>query len=633
MLVQISQRVHEGIRMNQRTDGSRQAQDSGSALRSDLPPSAAGNDRKRYSSGIHCVTIALTIAFAVAASAGIPEPGIFLYGQVVAQGGGVVTNGTIEWTYTPVSSGTEVVVQVDLSPIDLESGLFSYALVIPCQSVVPESALSENTLELPAVSRNYLRSVRFNGVSTAFQGDQQVAISLASRGSRERIDLTNVDVDPPPGAPDGPTPADGAVDVSVSTNFDWDDATNATSYDFYLWLAEGTKPPSPTASDLGVSEYDPPTTLFSGRDYRWQVTAKNSSGSAQSDVWEFTTQGQSDFHSGDSDGDNRFSLRELLREIALFNGDVNGEYSCDDDTVDGFDYGPGVQTCAPHSGDYVGGANFRFDLSELNRMVELFTATEEHEYCADLAGEDGFSPGACGSKRAPATRFARVAEPEPPLVVRYIHGFLRDGEPVIAVTTHIEPPASESLTAFGIQDTLPRNVAKSSKDEGIGKPAVSRYAASRSAIESGWFPMPPSGSSYTYEIDIAGAIDLEALRDTIHGEVLYRLRGHTGEFRIPVTMGTVDTSQDSDGDGISDELEGGGDLDEDGIPNILDTDADGDGIDDQDENEDADGDGVIDALQAPGLPLGSNAFLYLAILLAFAGVLKSLRRSRREEVS
>ncbi|MDT0583637.1 Ig-like domain-containing protein [Brumicola blandensis] len=54
---------------------------------------------------------------------------------------------------------------------------------------------------------------------------------------------------------------------------------------------------------------------------------------------------------------------------------------------------------------------------------------------------------------------------------------------------------------------------------------------------------------------------------------------------------------DSDGDGISDEIEGTGDSDGDGTPDYLDTDSDGDGIPDAEEGaDDTDGDGVPDYL-------------------------------------
>jgi len=75
-----------------------------------------------------------------------------------------------------------------------------------------------------------------------------------------------------------------------------------------------------------------------------------------------------------------------------------------------------------------------------------------------------------------------------------------------------------------------------------------------------------------------------------------------------------DPSQDTDGDGIPDYLEGPGDSDGDAFPDFLDLDSDNDGIDDADEadgdydhdgipnylDEDSDGDGISDADEAPG---------------------------------
>ena len=55
----------------------------------------------------------------------------------------------------------------------------------------------------------------------------------------------------------------------------------------------------------------------------------------------------------------------------------------------------------------------------------------------------------------------------------------------------------------------------------------------------------------------------------------------------------VPSGDDSDGDGIPDDVEGDGDADGDGIPNYLDDDSDGDGLPDADEaTDDVDGDGL-----------------------------------------
>ncbi len=81
--------------------------------------------------------------------------------------------------------------------------------------------------------------------------------------------------------------------------------------------------------------------------------------------------------------------------------------------------------------------------------------------------------------------------------------------------------------------------------------------------------------------------------------------GSTGDSGRPDTNVVIpgcEPDQDTDGDGLADELEGEGDVDGDGVPNFMDTDSDGDGIPDSDEQvggpcsiTDSDGDGEPDS--------------------------------------
>ncbi len=91
-------------------------------------------------------------------------------------------------------------------------------------------------------------------------------------------------------------------------------------------------------------------------------------------------------HSADSDRDWRFSLSEILRVIQIFN---YGSYGCDEDTEDG--YGPGTgkhRNCRPHSADYRI-LDWRIDLSELLRVIQLYNA---RGYIFQEGTEDGFLP-------------------------------------------------------------------------------------------------------------------------------------------------------------------------------------------------------------------------------------------------
>lgn len=111
------------------------------------------------------------------------------------------------------------------------------------------------------------------------------------------------------------------------------------------------------------------------------------------DVWRSV---KGPFHSGDYEKDDVFSLEELLRVIQFYQYGVyqcyvpeewEGEY-----TEDGYDVGPGDQSCAPHSSDYAP-QDWSIDLIELMRLIQLYNMGGYHP-CEDSAAEDGFCPGA-----------------------------------------------------------------------------------------------------------------------------------------------------------------------------------------------------------------------------------------------
>ena len=69
------------------------------------------------------------------------------------------------------------------------------------------------------------------------------------------------------------------------------------------------------------------------------------------------------------------------------------------------------------------------------------------------------------------------------------------------------------------------------------------------------------------------------------------------ETVLSLSVESICSGLDSDGDGIPDSVEGTDDTDGDGIPNYLDTDSDDDGIPDSEEGtDDTDGDGIPDYL-------------------------------------
>lgn len=92
-------------------------------------------------------------------------------------------------------------------------------------------------------------------------------------------------------------------------------------------------------------------------------------------------------HSADQNHDYQITLTELLRVIQFFN---TGSFHCEAGTEDGFAPGPGdTSTCSHHSGDY-SPLDWKIDLSELLRIIQIFNSSGYHP-CAE--GEDGYCLG------------------------------------------------------------------------------------------------------------------------------------------------------------------------------------------------------------------------------------------------
>jgi hypothetical protein len=113
-----------------------------------------------------------------------------------------------------------------------------------------------------------------------------------------------------PYAPFSPTPAVGAVGVSVETSLGWQtdgdpDPGDLVTYDVYLWTETNTGPP--VCQDQPVTSCLPGTLDFSTT-YFWQVVAKDDrGGETPGSVWRFTTFSPD----GDEDGDGLSNADEL----------------------------------------------------------------------------------------------------------------------------------------------------------------------------------------------------------------------------------------------------------------------------------------------------------------------------------
>ena len=124
------------------------------------------------------------------------------------------------------------------------------------------------------------------------------------------------------------------------------------------------------------------------------------------------------------------------------------------------------------------------------------------------------------------------------------------------------------------------------------------------------------GTDYVTQADASGnwsATVTTALANTSHA-VVVTSRDVAGNSSVFNGSLTIDTTLDSDGDGISDLVEGSGDTDNDTTPDYLDTDSDNDGIPDSVEgvantdgdalpnyrDTDSDGDGRLDSAEGRG---------------------------------
>jgi hypothetical protein len=91
----------------------------------------------------------------------------------------------------------------------------------------------------------------------------------------------------PPGQATAPSPANGATNVSVTTDLSWTAGSGATSHDVYF----GTNP-TPGAGEYKGEQagttFDTGT-MSTDTTYYWRIDEKNACGTTTGDVWSFTT--------------------------------------------------------------------------------------------------------------------------------------------------------------------------------------------------------------------------------------------------------------------------------------------------------------------------------------------------------
>jgi hypothetical protein len=347
------------------------------------------------------------------------------------------------------------------------------------------------------------------------------------------------------------------------------------------------------------------------------------------------------YHSADTNFDNRFSLRELMRFLELHQGSAAHEYHVNPGTEDGYGVGPGPRIGQPHTGDYEGAPDWTISMPEVVRMIDLFVSTPEHRYAFSYHTMDGFEkgwgddpmrPGGPFELKRAASRDALVPELN---AVRTVAGGLPGAGRVLEVTIAVSGAHTNNLSALGLREYLPAGWVYLGTAGGT-VPAIAPAANTVGTLDFAWFPLPSVPFSFTYRVAYSPEAQLHLDVDSLFGAVVYRtiygeeehvaqvyrnggvpypdengngipdyLEGFGGGIVIPGLSGggspqegggspgtggsapgtgnSGDFTTDTDGDGIPDYMEPPGDADGDGVPNFMDLDSDNDGLTDEEE--------------------------------------------------
>lgn len=109
----------------------------------------------------------------------IPEPPITMYGVVLDDAGGRLTRGTLTVVIRPPGGAPAIPLSTVLQDLN---GQFSYALRLPCESLLPGLTVSPGTLALSTLSVVFDRSeVALDGVPLPFRFETQKTFTAAAR--------------------------------------------------------------------------------------------------------------------------------------------------------------------------------------------------------------------------------------------------------------------------------------------------------------------------------------------------------------------------------------------------------------------------------------------------------------------
>jgi len=359
--------------------------------------------------------------------AGIPEPGIVMYGQVLDDAGGLVTEGDLTLEYVPGGAGVALSITTPLSRIEGPGGPFSYRLAVPLETELAGFPVSGGALALSPGPLPYTRNMTVEGASITVS--HEITLSPADRGAAQRVDVC--------------TTCPGLVRVT---------------------------------------------------------------------------------HSADLDADYSFSLSEFLRVYELHSATATHDYHADPTTEDGYAPGPGPQDGLPHSADYLGGADWRIEMSEVLRMVDLFTSTDDHSYSPYPSGDDGFQKGYGNlvlGRASGATEL--VARVDSPAAV--------GAGATVPVSVTVDSPGDAAPSALGVRIALPAGWSYAGQED--SQAFIRPNVLDEGVLEFGW-----SGSvelPLTFTFNIASAAGQLGASEAISAQAAYRVKSGRDERLSQVT--------------------------------------------------------------------------------------------------
>lgn len=144
--------------------------------------------RKNKRIGWMLAAVALSaVLWQGSARAGIPQPGIVLYGQVSNESGTPLYDGTLTFTYSPVGGGDPLVISARLRTIDGPGGPYSYRALLPFELATEMFAASNTAVPVTPDAVEYVREGQVSGTNVTMT--HNIFLSTGDISSAQRVDV------------------------------------------------------------------------------------------------------------------------------------------------------------------------------------------------------------------------------------------------------------------------------------------------------------------------------------------------------------------------------------------------------------------------------------------------------------